>query len=79
MKSRVGERSRVQISPRRLVAGEVELPSKPRRHEAHCRDQQQLVRRAAELGVVLTVEQKPLQPLAMRYYKTTVAVRPVRT
>jgi hypothetical protein len=34
-----------------------------------------LVRTADELGVVVTIEQEPLTPLAMRNYKTVVRVR----
>lgn len=37
-----------------------------------------LVHRAAVYGVVLTIEQKPLTPLAMGHYETTVSVRPDR-
>jgi hypothetical protein len=42
-------------------------------HEA-----QQLVRTAAGLGVVLSIEPRPLQPLAMGHYETFVAVRLAR-
>jgi hypothetical protein len=38
---------------------------------------QQLVKLADSIGVVVTVEQKPLQPLAMGHYETVVSVRPV--
>ena len=37
-----------------------------------------LVARAAELGLVVTVTQKPLTPLAMRHYETVVEVREKR-
>lgn len=37
-----------------------------------------LVKEAAAAGLVLTVEQRPLQPLAMRHYETVVSVRPAR-
>jgi hypothetical protein len=37
-----------------------------------------LVAQAALLGVVLTVEQKPLLPLAMGHHETLVSIRPVR-
>jgi hypothetical protein len=37
-----------------------------------------LVALAAENGLVLTIEQRPLQPLAMGNYETTVSVRPMR-
>lgn len=40
---------------------------------------QRLVQEAERLGVVLTVEQVPLQPLAMGHYKTVVGVRPARS
>lgn len=33
---------------------------------------------AAELGVVLTIEQRPRQPLAMGNYEHVVSVRPAR-
>lgn len=39
---------------------------------------QRLVQEAERLGVVLTVEQVPLQPLAMGHYETIVGVRPAR-
>jgi hypothetical protein len=35
----------------------------------------QLVEDAARLGVVVTIEQRPLQPLAMGNYETVVSVR----
>ena len=38
----------------------------------------QIVRMAAKDGIVVTVEQKPLQPPAMGNYETVVDVRPVR-
>ena len=34
---------------------------------------------AAAAGVVLTIEQRPLHPLAMGHYETVVAVRTART
>lgn len=37
-----------------------------------------LVAKAAKWGLVLTVEQVPLQPLAMGNYETVVSVRPAR-
>ena len=37
-----------------------------------------LVAEAATYGVVLTIRQKPLQPLAMGNYETVVKVRPSR-
>jgi hypothetical protein len=36
---------------------------------------EELVRAADELGIVVTIEQEPLAPLAMRNYKTVVHVR----
>ena len=39
---------------------------------------QALVAHAARLGLVLTVEQEPLQPLAMGHYSTMVSVRNAR-
>jgi hypothetical protein len=39
---------------------------------------QRLVDRAWALGLVLTVEQRPLQPLAMGYHETVVSVREAR-
>ena len=39
---------------------------------------QELVAYAERMGVVLTVEQVPLQPLAMGNYRTEVSVRPAR-
>jgi hypothetical protein len=38
----------------------------------------QLVEDAARLGVVVTIEQQPLLPLAMGHYETVVSVRRVR-
>lgn len=43
--------------------------------EAAC---QHLLARAAENGMVVTIEQVPLQPLAMGNYETVVHVRPAR-
>lgn len=37
-----------------------------------------LVRAAARLGLVLTIEQRPLRPFAMGHYTTTVHVRKAR-
>lgn len=37
-----------------------------------------LVERAKQLGLVLTIEQQPLQPLAMGHYDTLVSVREAR-
>lgn len=37
-----------------------------------------LVAEAAKWGLVLTIEQSPLQPLAMGHYETRVSVRPAR-
>lgn len=37
-----------------------------------------LARRAQEMGVVLTIEQQPLQPLRMGHYRTVVSVRRAR-
>jgi hypothetical protein len=37
-----------------------------------------LVRRAADIGSVLTIEQRPLTPLAMGHYETVVSVRAAR-
>lgn len=42
------------------------------------RDALELVARAAELGVVLTITQVPRTPLAMRNYSTAVEVRDAR-
>lgn len=42
------------------------------------RDAQRLVLTAERLGLVLTVEQRPLQPLAMGHYENVVSVRPAR-
>ena len=39
---------------------------------------QRLVQEAERLGVVLTIEQVPLKPLAMGHYETVVGVRPER-
>lgn len=39
---------------------------------------QRLVQEAERLGIVLTVEQVPLQPLAMGHHQTVVSVRPAR-
>lgn len=47
----------------------------PAQMEAAARD---LVAIAAHLGLVLTVEQRPLVPLAMGHHETTVSVRPAR-
>lgn len=41
-------------------------------------DARRLVKRAAEVGVVVTITQRPLQPLAMGHYETVAEVRPVR-
>lgn len=38
----------------------------------------ELVRHAATVGLVLTIEQRPLQPLAQGHYETVVSVREVR-
>jgi hypothetical protein len=38
-----------------------------------------LVQLAAECGLVLNIEQRPLQPLAMGHYETVVSVRPARS
>lgn len=40
---------------------------------------QRLVERAERLGLVLTIEQRPLQPLAMGNYESVVSVRPARS
>jgi hypothetical protein len=40
-------------------------------------DAERVVRLAASLGIVVTIEQKPLQPLAMGNYETVVSVRAV--
>lgn len=37
-----------------------------------------IVSAAAKAGVVLTVEQRPLTPLAMGHHETVVSVRPAR-
>jgi hypothetical protein len=37
-----------------------------------------LVSLAADMGLVLTIEQRPIQPLAMGNYETVVSVRPAR-
>ena len=37
-----------------------------------------LIAEAARLGLVLTIEQRPLQPLAMGHYETVAIVRPAR-
>lgn len=37
-----------------------------------------LISQANDLGVVLTVEQKPLRPLAMGHYETKFSVRAAR-
>ncbi len=39
----------------------------------------ELVKEAEYLGVVLTIEQKPVLPLAMGNYETLVSIRPVRS
>lgn len=39
---------------------------------------QRLIAEAERLGVVLTVEQVPLKPLAMGHYETIVSVQPAR-
>jgi hypothetical protein len=39
---------------------------------------QQLVREAAGFGLVLTIEQRPLQPLAMGHHEDVVSVRGAR-
>jgi len=39
---------------------------------------EQLVAKMARDGLVLTIEQRPLQPLSMGNYGTVVAVRPAR-
>jgi hypothetical protein len=39
---------------------------------------QRLVQEAERLGVVLTIEQVPLQPLAMGHYTTVVSAQPKR-
>ena len=39
---------------------------------------EQLVAEAQRAGLVITVEQRPLQPLAMGHYETVVSVRPAR-
>ena len=40
---------------------------------------EQLVKLAAKDGFVVTVEQRPLKPLAMGNYETVVEVRPSRS
>lgn len=40
---------------------------------------EQLVRIAARDCLVITVEQRPLKPLAMGHYETVVEVRPARS
>jgi hypothetical protein len=42
------------------------------------REAKKLVEYADRIGVVLTIEQKPLKPLAMGHYKTSISVRPKR-
>lgn len=42
-------------------------------------DARRLVERAERLGLVLTIEQRPLQPLAMGNYEAVVSVRPARS
>ena len=37
-----------------------------------------LIAEAERLGLVLTIEQRPLQPLAMGHHETVAAVRPKR-
>jgi hypothetical protein len=37
-----------------------------------------LIAEAARLGLVVTIEQRPLQPLAMGHFETVAAVRPER-
>lgn len=37
-----------------------------------------LIAEAKRLGLVVTIEQRPLQPLAMGHYATVAAVRPAR-
>jgi len=37
-----------------------------------------LIAEAARLGLVLTIEQRPLQPLAMGHHETVATVRPAR-
>jgi hypothetical protein len=41
-------------------------------------DAEDLVRAAVMQGVVLTIEQKPLKPLAMGHYLPIIEVRPAR-
>jgi hypothetical protein len=40
---------------------------------------EQLVGEAAQYGVVITIEQRPLQPFAMGRYETVASVRPMRS
>lgn len=40
---------------------------------------EQLVKLAAKDGLVITIEQRPLKPLAMGNYETVVEVRPARS
>ena len=37
-----------------------------------------LIAEAARLGLVVTIEQRPLQPLAMGHHETVATVRPAR-
>ena len=37
-----------------------------------------LIAEATRLGLVVTIEQRPLQPLAMGHYETVASVRPAR-
>ena len=46
--------------------------------EAVKRAAEKLINEATRLGLVLTIEQEPLLPLAMGHYATVVSVRPKR-
>ncbi len=52
--------------------------SKERARENLLRMACQLVRLCELEGLVLTVEQRPLQPLAMGHYETVASIRPAR-
>lgn len=39
---------------------------------------QRLIAEAARIGLVVTIEQRPLQPLAMGHHETVATVRPAR-
>lgn len=42
------------------------------------REAEGLIANAQRLGLIVTIEQRPLRPLAMGHYETVVSVRPAR-